>query len=82
MTYSEESLLRIYNNFAFSLRVYEGNPHLTGCSYIQALSDVDKRATALIQQGHPRALLRRQAKRYRKLIKHLYTTSLRSAKAF
>ena len=72
MTYCEQHLKRIYQNYLFSARVYQGKAHYLDCLLYQALNQLDLKTKVMKGQGYPAGDLFLYRTRYRTLILNHY----------
>lgn len=68
MTYCEQHLKRIYQNYLFSTKVYCRDKHYLSCLFYQVLVEMDKQMAYLKSQRIPHGEIMLYGNRYRRLI--------------
>lgn len=74
MTYCEQKLNAIYQNFKFSYRVYDADAHLLRLLYNQALERLTHQLTILKEAHYPYGELTFYGNHYRRLITQYYNS--------
>lgn len=74
MTYCEQKLNSIYQNFKFSYHVYDRDPHLLRLLYNQALERLTHQLNILKEAHYPYGELTFYGNHYRRLITQYYNS--------